>query len=58
MMTLEEVHAALQDRVLSKVARSVGIDYRTVLRIKNGGSATYDTIKKISDYLEGVSNGK
>jgi DNA-binding Xre family transcriptional regulator len=55
MMTLEQVRASLDDRNLSKVAMAVDMAYDTVRRVANGENkqVSYETIKRLSDYLEG-----
>jgi hypothetical protein len=55
MMTLEEVQKALHDRNLSRVAGSADMAYDTVWRIASGKQkqVSYESIKKLSDYLEG-----
>lgn len=55
MLTLTEVQTALQDRRLPAVAAATGLAYDTVRRVANGDVAavSYDTVKRLSDYLEG-----
>lgn len=55
MMTLSEVRAALSDRRLTTVATATGLAYDTVRRVANGEivSVSYDTIERLSNYLEG-----
>jgi DNA-binding Xre family transcriptional regulator len=55
MLTLEQVQAALHDRNLTKVADATGLHYDTVRRVYRGDhkQISYETIKKLSDYLRG-----
>lgn len=55
MLTLKEVQKGLADRNLKKVSRAVDLCYLTVWRVANekAESVSYETIKKLSDYLEG-----
>lgn len=53
MMTIEEIRQALNDRKLTAVADATGLHYQTVWRVANGSGASYDTIKTLSDYLQG-----
>ena len=41
------------------VADATGLAYDTVLRVQKGKikSVSYDVVKRISDYIEGVSAG-
>lgn len=57
MMTLEEVIEALKDRNIRSVSRNSGIPYATIYRLSKGENVTYQTVKDLSDYLEG-KNGK
>ena len=55
LLELEEIIRRLQDRNLRKVAANVGLDEKTLYRIMNRETTekvTYDTVKKLSDYLE------
>jgi len=54
MFELEIVVNLLQDRNLMEVSRRTGLKYLTVWRIKHGLGAhsSYDTVKRLSDYLE------
>lgn len=58
MMTLEQVRAGLQDRKLRIVAAATGLAYDTVWRVATGrmDRVSYETVKVLSDYLEGVRN--
>lgn len=53
MLTIEEIRRALADRKLTAVADATGLHYQTVWRVANGNGASYDTIKALSDYLQG-----
>ena len=58
MLTLEQIIEKLYDRNIKKVAKKTGLDPSTIYRIKNrdiGEKVTYETIRKLSDYLEGKS---
>ena len=54
MMTIEQVVEKLQDRNLTKVAKSVGITRVYLSAIANGKqlNPSYEIVKKLSDYLE------
>lgn len=51
MMTIEEIREALRRRKLPIIAEETGISYQTIWRISTGESASYATVKKLSDYL-------
>ena len=55
MLTLEQIRAALQDRMASKVARATGLHYNTIRDIRSNPRAnpSYTSLKALSDYLEG-----
>ena len=55
MMTVEEITEALRDRKLTAVAEGAGLSYDTVWRVASGKTraVSYETIKKLSDYLRG-----
>ena len=57
MLSLDEIQKILQDRNLSEVARRADLDTSTVWRIANGqaGNVGYETVRKLSDYLENKS---
>ena len=57
MLTLEEITIKLQDRRLKEVSRRSEVGYITVWRIaKNcAGNVSYESIKKLSDYLESTA---
>ena len=54
MLELDEIVTILQDRNLSEVSRRTGLAVPTVWRIANGqaGNVGYETVKRLSDYLE------
>lgn len=54
MLTLEEIRGRLVDRRLRMIAEKVGVHYQTILKIRDRVEAnpTYETVKKLSDYLE------
>lgn len=58
MLTLEEVRELLQDRRIDVVAEATGLHYSTVQEVRAGKSdkPSYQTIKILSDYLEGKTN--
>ena len=53
MLDIKEIIKRLSDRNLKKVSDECGMAYDTVWRIANSKSIkpSYDTIKKLSDYL-------
>jgi hypothetical protein len=53
MLTLEEIRGKLADRRLSVVAASIQVHPETLRRILKGQTPSYETIKALSDYLEG-----
>lgn len=55
MMTLEQIRAALQDRMPAKVARATGLHYNTIRDVRNnpGANPSHSTLRALSDYLEG-----
>ncbi len=59
MMTIEQIIEALRDRKLTAVADGAGLSYDTVWRVASGNSraVSYETIRKLSDYLQGRKNG-
>ena len=59
MLSLPEIKKLLEDRQLNVVAERVGIHSNTIYRLMKSKAADYDTIKKLSDYLEGqLENAK
>jgi hypothetical protein len=59
MLTLEQIHKALQDRNPRVISEITGLHYTTVLRVKNSDpdevSCDYATVKALSDYIERTS---
>ncbi len=54
MMTLEQVKTALEKYKLNRVAKEAGVDKHTLYRMmKENTKPSYETVKKISDWLEG-----
>lgn len=59
MLTKEQIKRLLNDRQLNKVAENAGIAEITIYRFFRSGKGSYDTVKKLSDYLEGqIENAK
>lgn len=59
MLSLPEIKKLLEDRQLNIVSERVGIHSNTIYRLMKSQAADYDTIKKLSDYLEGqLENAK
>ena len=54
MLTLEQIVLFLKDRNLREVSRRTEVPYITVWRIasKTCGNVSYESVKKLSDYLE------
>lgn len=53
MLTLEVIKEKLSDRKLSVVSEKSGVNYLALCNLYNGKSnPTYETVKKLSDYLE------
>jgi len=54
MLELEKIIEILKDRNLKEVCRRTELAYLTVWRISKGdpGNVGYDTVKRLSDYLE------
>jgi len=54
MLTLDEVKERMKDRKLVTVAAATGMNYATVQRLMAGDKrkVSYETVKRISDYLE------
>lgn len=54
-MTLEQIAKALADRRLAVVASATGLTRETLRRIRDGNAKrpAHDTVRKLSDYLEG-----
>ena len=55
MLSAEEIAEKLQDRHLKVLSERTGVPYPTIWRLARYPEygANYDTVKKISDYLEG-----
>ena len=53
MLHLDEIKDALQDRVISKVAKVTGLSVQTIADVRDGKqkSPRYATLKALSDYL-------
>lgn len=60
MLSNEKIAEMLQDRNLEVIAKKIKISRQTLSAFRNGTAKnpTYNTIKKISDYLEGKSDAK
>jgi DNA-binding Xre family transcriptional regulator len=58
MMTPTQIQAALADRKPKIVAQKTGLSYQTVWRIASGNFSglNYETVKALSDYLQGSAN--
>lgn len=55
MLTLDQIKERLKHANLLKVSESAGIHSNTIYKLMKGGkSPSYDTVKKLSDYFEGV----
>ena len=54
MLSLDVIQTKLQDRNLSEIARRTGLSICTVWRVANNkaGNVGYETVKKLSEYLE------
>jgi len=52
ILSVEEIVRRLDNRVLAKVVRDVGLSKHTVYRLMRGDDVYYSTVKKLSDYLE------
>lgn len=52
VLSVEEIKRRLDNRVLAKVVRDVGLSKHTVYRLIRGDDVYYSTVKKLSDYLE------
>jgi DNA-binding phage protein len=59
MLTLDEIKRRLADRNLKVVAGNTKLAPDTIYRLVNGaGAPSYDTVKTLSDYLQGITNGQ
>ena len=55
MMTLDQVKQALEHYKLNRVARDAGVDKCTLYRMmKENAKPSYETVRKLSDWLEGM----
>ena len=53
MLDPSEIKERLKDRNIAKVAYYSGLSYGAVLRLSKGHeNPKYETVKKVSDYLE------
>lgn len=58
MITLEEIRERLREQhsKINKIAESAGLHPNAVYRLmKDESKPSYETVKKLSDYLEGGS---
>lgn len=53
MMTLEQIRAALADRMPGKVSEATGLHYNTIREVRDNPNAnpTYKVVRALSDYL-------
>lgn len=53
MLDIDEIRAALQDRVITSVETHTGINRNTIAMIRSGKAKnpSYATLKALSDYL-------
>tara|TARA_R110000868_G_scaffold161739_4_gene392612 strand:- start:831 stop:1016 length:186 start_codon:yes stop_codon:yes gene_type:complete len=58
MRTLQQIREALKDRRLSVVSEATGLHYNTLrqLRDDEDHSPSYDTVRKLNEYLEAREN--
>lgn len=57
MLTLEEIRKALTRVKIPVLAKEIGVHQNTIYSIANGHSEpNYRTLKKISDWLESISD--
>jgi predicted transcriptional regulator len=56
MLTLEQIKQKLEDANLKRVAEKAGVHYNSLYGLMRGRNPSYDTVKKLSDYLEGLDN--
>lgn len=59
MLTIEKIRELLLDRNLEAVSKATGLSRQTLSSIRSGKAKepSYNTVKIISDYLEGKTNG-
>jgi DNA-binding phage protein len=55
MMTIEQIKDRLKDANLKRVATNSGIHPATIYRFMNDSNPTYETVRLLSDYLEGCT---
>lgn len=58
MMTLEQIRLALEDRNIQAVSKGSGVSAHSIYRLLNSEGnikPLYETVKSLSDYLEGKS---
>lgn len=53
MLTLDEIKTKLTEANLQAVAKAADVHPNTLYKLMNGARPSYDTVKKLSDYLEG-----
>lgn len=59
MMTVEQIRRRLADANLKRVAERAGLHPATVYRfMREDSKPLYETVKALSDYLEGRNNDK
>lgn len=57
MLTLERIRVKLQHMNINSVARQSGVHQNAIYRIMKGSdSARYETVKKLSDFLEALDD--
>jgi transcriptional regulator with XRE-family HTH domain len=59
MLDLEQIRRLLIDRRIDMVADATGLHYATVQEVRSGkqSNPSYNTVKALSEYLEGKANG-
>lgn len=56
MLTLDEIRARMKDRRVRRVAEAIGVHHQTIYNVMEpGANPSHDTLKKLSDYLQGVT---
>lgn len=58
MLTIEQIIEKMKDRNAAEVARSLNISYNSVQGVLSGRFRPYETVKILSDYLEGTAEFK
>jgi hypothetical protein len=58
MLTIEEIAIKLQDRNLKAVHEKSGVSYSTLRNLAsgNGFNLSVNEVRKVSDYLQGITN--